>query len=148
MGFKDQTGPAVSSRPASPVGTTGSLLGDGPRAANGGRLVPSSTGSHVPREVAYQAAQTPAQGPTVPQSNVKYTDVTEAQVRSIATSLSKEKVSDDVTQHVDQLNQAMKTYEITTRLRQAMFLAECAAETGGFRKLYEVWAPKQVPQQL
>ena len=42
---------------------------------------------------------------------------------------------------VDDLNQCFVQYEINTPARQAMFLAQCLHESGGFRFTKEIWGP-------
>lgn len=47
---------------------------------------------------------------------------------------------------LDPLNAAMREFDITTGERPAMFLAQVAHESGGFRYLAELWGP--TPAQL
>ena len=42
---------------------------------------------------------------------------------------------------VDDLNTCFEKYELNTPNRQAMFLAQCLHESGGFRYTKEVWGP-------
>lgn len=42
---------------------------------------------------------------------------------------------------IDDLNTCFEKYEINTPNRQAMFLAQCLHESGGFRYTKEIWGP-------
>ncbi len=128
MGFKNFRGSAVSGRPAGPTGHYGSAPGPGwtaitPTAefADSHKAVLAAAGGSVAGEVAPHVVS------AAPAAAGEFPKVTKEQLQAIASNMSS-KVADNV----DKLNDALKEFEINTRLRQAMFLATVTEETGGF----------------
>jgi predicted chitinase len=128
MGFKNYRGSAVSGRPAGPTGHYGSAPGPGWNAitptaefADSHRSVLAAAGGSVAGEAAPSVVQ------AAPAASGGFPKVTKEQLLAIAPNMNTK-----VSEHVDQLNEALEEFEINTALRQAMFLATVTEETGGF----------------
>ncbi len=128
MGFKTHAGDAVSARLPGPVGADSPQL---------------SEWDEMTRRLTYAGSAGLVMGETtLPLTPLRvgardYPEVTKEELRKIAPKMAAE-----ISNSVEALNNAMREFDINTRLRQAMFLANICEESGGLRVFKEAGGPK------